>query len=115
MKTLSNFTTVAFIAVLFFISPSVFSQQVVIENGIEYKVDASKAQDDNSLSLDLIKSVKMEETTKNSKENNRKVRTLNPQELDAMLSNGNNLRFRKKRSANKCFEVTKDDCNSTEK
>ena len=113
MKTFKNIRTTPFIAALFFISPFIFSQQVVIENETEYKVNAPKAQDDNSLSLDLIKSVKIEETTKNSK-TNKKTKVITSQELDNLLTNGNGLHFRKKRNIGKCFEETKDDCNNTE-
>ena len=113
MKTIKIFTIASLFTALFFISPSVFSQQVVVENGIEYKVEAN-TEDDNSLSLDLIKSVKMQETSKAPKKE-KKARTINPQELDNMLQNGNSLRFRKKRSNNKCFEAVKETCNSTKK
>ncbi len=110
MKTSNLLLVVSLVLYTVFNTTSLNAQQVIIENGVEYMTDKEDIDDGNSLSLDLVTSVKKAGKNTSKKKANVK-RNVSASDVEKMLNRGgNNLRFRKKRNSEKCFEETVDEC-----
>ncbi len=95
---------------LFSLSTSMlYSQQVDVRNGVEYMNDKNEVEDSNSLSMDLITSVKDVKTKKQFKKPKRSAKKVSAEDIENLLDRGT-LRYRKKRDSNKCFEEIIEDC-----
>ena len=98
------------VTVLLFGGNTAYAQRIVIENGVEYKVDKEEIENDNSLSLELINAVKLSKAKLKRKKVKRVKRTLSKEDIETLENGHNGLRFRKKRKSNKCFEKKIESC-----
>ncbi len=117
MKTLKNTAIITLFLSLFMMSSTMFSQEVIAEHNVEYISDSDSIEDENSLNSILIKKVS-DKKPKNKVVKKKKTRSrkITAAEAEEMLKHGN-LRFRKKRTSNKCFieKESEEKCDSKEK
>ncbi|CAM1374464.1 hypothetical protein [Tenacibaculum xiamenense] len=117
MKTLKNTAIITLFLSLFMMSPTMFSQEVIAENNVEFIADSDNIEDENSLSPALLKkAVVKKRKNKTIKKKKSRARKITAKEAEEMLRHGN-LRFRKKRTSNKCFveKESEEKCDSKEK
>ncbi len=113
MKTSNFFILTSFTFCLFLSTLSTNAQQVVVQNGVEYMTDKEEIEDENTLSLDLVSTVKKTEN-KTSLKKKAAQRNVSASDVEKMLSRGNSIRYRKKRNSEKCFEETVNECDKKE-
>ncbi len=94
---------IVFLILILILSSNIylFAQKVDLDNKVEYKPSEEQVLDDNSLSIDLLE-IKKSSSKKKKRKISKRTKSLGTVNL---LLNGNNLRFRKKRENNKCFET----------
>ncbi len=116
MKTLKNTAIITLFLSLFTMSTTVFSQEVIAENNVEFITDSDSIEDENSLSSVLLKKTAVKKRkNKTIKKKKNRSRKITAKEAEEMLRHGN-LRFRKKRTSNKCFieKESEEKCDSKE-
>ncbi|SEB80761.1 hypothetical protein SAMN04489761_1829 [Tenacibaculum sp. MAR_2009_124] len=116
MKTLKNTAIITLFLSLFMMSPAMFSQEVVVEDNVEYIADSDSIEDENSLNSVLLKKTTAKKRkNKTIKKKKSRSRRITAKEAEEMLRHGN-LRFRKKRTSTKCFieKESEEKCDSKE-
>jgi len=86
-------------------SSLMYSQKIIIDNGLEYITDQEVLDDNNVLPSDLptspIKSVKRKKESK---------KVISTKDVNRILSRGNIILNRERRNKGKCFEEVINDC-----
>ena len=115
MKTLKSTVIITLFLSLFIMSSTMFSQEVIVENNVEYISDSDNIENENSLSSVLLKKVAPKKR-KNKTVKKKRSRKITAKEAEEMLKHGN-LRFRNKRISNKCLieKESEDKCDNKEK
>ena len=115
MKTLKTTVIITLFLSLFMMSSTMFSQEVIVENNVEYISDSDNIENENSLSSVLIKKTAVKKQKSKVVKKKSRSRKITAAEAEEMLKHGN-LRFRKKRTSNKCFieKESEDKCDSKE-
>ncbi|CAM1374463.1 hypothetical protein [Tenacibaculum xiamenense] len=112
MKSLKNVAMISLFASAFMMSSEVFSQQKNEKSSnSELKIEVNSKHSSNCT---VHSDVKGESSIKGDKKFKKKRKKLTAAEAEEMLSHGNFIRYRKRRSSTKCYVKDSDRCHGNE-